>query len=210
MPRGEWRSSATKTCDVCGREYGPSRTERPSQWARRSKCSQACSVRARSLKAWERRPERTCPICQETFRSSVNVKYKATCGKRECRDRYRREIAAPRLAEQMRAAYASGARKPAKGVSPREQMLWAALRDAGWVWRLRWFDAFGCFELDFALPERKLNVEIDGEEHGWTRRRSADEARDAELVRRGWTIVRITNAEVDAGPADVVARILNL
>lgn len=107
----------------------------------------------------------------------------------------------------MRKDYASGKRKPARGVSEREEVLWESLRGGGWYWRMRWFDDFGCFELDFCLPERKVNVEIDGPEHQHRRRRELDEIRDAELRRRGWRILRIPNDEVDADPAAVLERV---
>jgi very-short-patch-repair endonuclease len=75
---------------------------------------------------------------------------------------------------------------------------------------VRWSDANGRTEMDFADFGRRINVEIDGAEHTVARRRTADEERDAELVRLGWTVYRFTNDEVDADAAGVAARILAL
>lgn len=136
------------------------------------------------------------------------MRYQVTCGKDECRRRHRIEVQAPAQAAQMREDYASGKRKPSRGVSPREEALWPRLSALGWQWRLRWFDADGSFELDFALPDRKLNVEIDGPEHGHRRRRELDYDRDLILNDRGWRILRIPNDDVDADPAAVLAKIV--
>lgn len=73
---------------------------------------------------------------------------------------------------------------------------------------MRWTDAWGSFELDFAKPHEHLNVEIDGPEHAWGKRGKRDTARDAELTRRGWRILRVSNDEVDADPEAAAKRIL--
>jgi ribonuclease HI len=111
------------------------------------------------------------------------------------------------MGERMKADYASGKRKRIEGISPREKALWPFLVDQDWAWRLRWTDAWGTFELDFADPDRKLNVEIDGVEHREPRGRARDELRDAELERRGWRVLRVSNEDVDASPEEVAARI---
>lgn len=197
-----------KTCEFCGSEFSRPSNQRGQIWATRRFCSGRCARKARVVPIKEQRPSRECVICEREFRSAPSST-QATCGDLRCKQAYKRGIAAKRLSERMRADYASGKRTPAQGVSPREQLLWPHLRDRGWVWRLRWFDAWGCFELDFALPDRKLNVEIDGEEHGWKTRGDADRARDEELLRRGWRIFRIANREVDESVEGVLARVLS-
>lgn len=62
--------------------------------------------------------------------------------------------------------------------------------------------------MDFALNEEKINVEIDGREHYHPKRKARDDKRDVELQRRGWRILRVTNAAVDASPEAVVEEIL--
>jgi very-short-patch-repair endonuclease len=87
-------------------------------------------------------------------------------------------------------------------------MLCPLLLQKGWVYRLAWHDHWGGIELDFALIDKKLNVELDGSEHAITRVRKLDEVRDAELTRRGWKILRIPNADVDESPEKVARKIL--
>lgn len=197
----------SKVCQMCGTTFFQPENQRGKLWEARVYCSVACVHKARSAKAYAARPERTCPICGEAFRSSQPIARVTTCGKATCKRRYRHEIAAPKQAEKMRAAYASGTRLPASGISARELALWPSLQEDGWSWRMRWFDAWGCFELDFSLPDRKINVEIDGPEHTTGSRKQSDVARDAELERRGWRILRIPNADVDRSPEDVLALI---
>jgi very-short-patch-repair endonuclease len=200
----------SKTCQMCGRDFPRPANQRGEAWRQRQYCSMACVHRARSAKAWEERPQRTCPICKIVFRSSTPAAHRVTCGKPECKTRYAQDVLGPQRSAMMKAAYARGERPKVRGISPREEILWPLLSPHGWEWRHRWFDAAGCFELDFSIWDRKLNVEIDGPEHAQSRRRGLDAVRDAELQRRGWTVVRITNAEVDADPDGVARRILSL
>ena len=50
----------------------------------------------------------------------------------------------------------------------------------------------GC--VDFACPERKLAIELDGGQHAF--REEADERRGMELARRGYRVIRFWNNEV--------------
>lgn len=49
----------------------------------------------------------------------------------------------------------------------------------------------GCYRLDFAHPEAKVNIEIDGEIHTRPYRRRNDELRDEHLRSLGWKVIRI-------------------
>lgn len=180
-------------------------------WEIRRFCSVECGNAAKREANAAARPSKPCAICGEPFSAPPSrLSRLSTCGKPECKSQYAKNVMAAKVSARATAAYASGSRVPTRGISQREAALWPLLRRHGWDWRHRWFDDWGCFEMDFADFARKINVEIDGPEHGWARRREADEARDAELQRRGWTIVRIPNAEVDADPAAVAQRILAL
>lgn len=199
----------TKPCEFCGVEFPRPRTYRGHQWADRKYCSRECAGKARTREAWDRRPVKTCPVCGVEFRvipSQVDVLH--TCGDQDCQRTYRRTVVARQISETHREAYRSGKRKPGRGISPRERALWPALAAEGWVWQLKWYEWDRCFEMDFAVPARKLNVEIDGEEHRYRRRRSLDVERDAELERRSWRILRIPNEDVDRDPAGALDRIL--
>lgn len=195
-----------KLCQMCGVVFTRPTNQRGKIWASRKYCSVACVNKARSVKAWEALPVRTCPICETEFRSPI--RNQATCGADECKQRYKREIAGPKVAAAAREAYAAGTRAPVHGVSVREELLRPSLEPLGWSWRLKWYDAWGCFEIDFALQDEKIGVEIDGVEHYHPKRNARDAKRDAELVHRGWRILRVTNAEVDADPKAVASRIL--
>ena len=208
-PRGTRKYDySPKKCEICGRTFERQKHDRGSTWAKRRFCSRTCANEDRRRKYWNARPERTCPICGEKFRTKHKLKFAVTCGKDVCKRRYKLEVAAPKTAAAMRAAYASGERPKVRGISPREQILWPLLISHGWEWRHRWFDEWGCFELDFSKYHERLAVEIDGPEHHWPKHREKDEIRDAELIRRGWKILRIPNSEVDASPEDVAKRIL--
>jgi very-short-patch-repair endonuclease len=194
-----------RTCIQCGDAFPQKYGERPGVFKRRRFCTLECYRAYRDEHA--RRDERVCPICGDSFivrHVSHNI---VTCGKPECRIRYRNEVAAKKRSETMKRQYASGERQLA-GV--RERALWPFLAPKGWHWHERWTDDFGAFELDFCLPDKKLNVEIDGIEHTRekSRRVPMDAKRDAELTRRGWRILRIPNADVDESPEKVARKIL--
>jgi len=188
-----------KICEHCGREFTkPPHLSRPN-WPKRRFCTAVCFHAAIANPA-------ECPICGTIFKRQSGQQ--VTCKARECITRYRVEVAGPAASVRMREDYAAGKRKRAAGISPRELALWPALGALGWVWRLRWIELAMEFELDFSLPDRKLNVEIDGPEHRWVKRRTLDDARDAELGARGWRILRIPNEDVDTDPGAVVERIV--
>jgi very-short-patch-repair endonuclease len=200
-----WRrvDRPAKICEECGSEYWPHR----GSYEKQRFCSRQCAKITYSREArakWEQKP---CAVCGEIFgvRPGWNV---ATCRKPECKTTYHQTVIASKLSERARADYASGKRKPARGYSETEELVWELLRKLGWVWRLKWKEDGGWVEMDLAHMDRKLNVELDGREHFFPKRKARDQARDAKLTARGWKILRIPNAEVDASPEDVARRIL--
>jgi very-short-patch-repair endonuclease len=200
------RGSETKPCEGCGAEMRWPTNYSARQWAAKRFCSRQCAGGAMRAATAERRGDRRCTICNSEI-ASRHPSAK-TCGSPECRAEHRRTISGPAATVRMKADYASGKRKRVQGISPREKALWPLLGPQGWLWRLRWFEWDDlAFELDFANPDRKLNVEIDGVEHREPRGRARDELRDAELERRGWRVLRVSNDEVDASPEGVAARI---
>jgi len=53
------------------------------------------------------------------------------------------------------------------------------------------------FIADFALPDRKIIIEVDGERwHGEKKKIRKDKFRDYMLKRDGWTIIRIKEKEI--------------
>jgi len=53
-----------------------------------------------------------------------------------------------------------------------------------------------CYKLDFADPEKKLVVEVDGASHNSIERKDADAKKTAWLSERGWKVLRVSNAQV--------------
>lgn len=62
-------------------------------------------------------------------------------------------------------------------------------------------------ELDFAWPEVRLNIEIDGGEHDLPSRRLKDAERDERLMRAGWTVFRIPPTFLEAGLDIAITRV---
>jgi hypothetical protein len=94
--------------------------------------------------------------------------------------------------------------------SPPESWLLLALFDAGLPvpvpqFPILTFAGFEKYRLDFAWPELRVAVEYDGYE-AHEDRRDRDEARDADLRRRGWVVIR---ADVDdlRDPSRVIAAV---
>ncbi|GLR40744.1 hypothetical protein GCM10007880_12600 [Mesorhizobium amorphae] len=50
--------------------------------------------------------------------------------------------------------------------------------------------------VDFACPEKKLVVEVDGSQHAEADAVVADEARTARLEQDGWTVLRFWNDDI--------------
>lgn len=205
--RSDRATPPTKVCAVCGQIFARSSSYPRKQWETKRYCSIQCAGTAQRQSTDLRRPPGPCPVCGQTFRKRYEAQ--RTCGAVECRDEYRRTVTGPQASERIRADYAAGRRQPPEGKSRREKTLWEFLAPLGWAWQLRWTDERGHFELDFALIDERLNVEVDGVEHREPRGRARDELRDAALMAAGWRILRIGNHRVDADPQGVLDEILN-
>ena len=88
-----------------------------------------------------------------------------------------------------------------------ERKLWFALRDR----RLGGFkfvrqEAVGPFIVDFICRERKLVIEVDGGQHAES---AKDAARDAQLAREGYRVMRFWNNDVLANREGVLVTILD-
>jgi very-short-patch-repair endonuclease len=64
--------------------------------------------------------------------------------------------------------------------------------------------------VDFACPEHKLVIEIDGPSHTFDQAIACDEVRDQVLFGLGWTVLRFTNEDVLNNLDDVCAHILRV
>lgn len=64
--------------------------------------------------------------------------------------------------------------------------------------------------VDFACPEHKLVVEIDGPSHTFDQRIERDQVRDQTLAALGWMVLRFTNEDVLNDLDDVCIHILRV
>lgn len=90
--------------------------------------------------------------------------------------------------------------------SPPEGVLWSRLRGkklAGIKFRRQ--HPIGPFVVDFCCVEAMLVVELDSIYH--TYQRDSDAARDAELRRRGYEVMRITAGDLATNKAGVLSTI---
>ena len=87
------------------------------------------------------------------------------------------------------------ARRLRRDETPAEKALWRHLRDRqleGFKFRRQ--QPIGHYVVDFFCPRAKLVVEVDGDTHAESARHDAD--RTGWLSRRGYRVVRFTNADV--------------
>lgn len=89
--------------------------------------------------------------------------------------------------------------------TPTEEALWRELRGGklGAVVRRQY--VVGRYIADFAVPARRLVIEVDGVYHA--ARRVADARRDRELGRRGWRVLRLPAELVAQDLGEAVARV---
>lgn len=96
----------------------------------------------------------------------------------------------------MKKASVQTARLLRKQSTAEERRLWQHLRNqkmGGMKFRRQ--HPFGPYLLDFLCAEKKVNIELDGGQHGGPEQRKQDEDRDAFLVSQGVKTVRIWNLE---------------
>ena len=78
-----------------------------------------------------------------------------------------------------------------------EQLLWRWLRDRRFsAYKFRRQHPMGAHTLDFYCPEAKLNIELDGSQHGHPDHASADAERDHWLEQRGIKVLRYWNGRL--------------
>jgi very-short-patch-repair endonuclease len=86
------------------------------------------------------------------------------------------------------------ARKLRRDATEVEQLLWQALRASGLPWKLRRQHPIGRRIVDFASPQFKPAIELDGGRHD--SRAAADARRTAEIAEHGYRVIRFWNNEV--------------
>jgi very-short-patch-repair endonuclease len=86
------------------------------------------------------------------------------------------------------------ARRLRRDATDVESRLWRALREKCPQWKFRRQHPIGKRVVDFACPERRLAIELDGGQHA--EQSEADELRSAELAQSGYRVIRFWNADV--------------
>lgn len=119
-----------------------------------------------------------------------------------CREKSR-QLRNQHISEVAKQMYKSGERIASKEgwqnaprISPEELALLPWMNTHGWVPQYKVLTGAtntlpSTFWLDFALPDRKLYVEIDGTVHRLPERQAKDARRDAMLADLGWQGLRI-------------------
>ena len=97
------------------------------------------------------------------------------------------------------------ARRLRRDATAAERVLWRALRELALPVRVRRQHPIGRYIGDFAVPARKLVIEIDGGQHA--RAVARDNARSRELAARGWRVIRFWNGDVTGNLAGVLETI---
>ncbi len=86
-----------------------------------------------------------------------------------------------------------------------EHILWRALRERIPLYKFRRQHPIGNRIADFACPEKKLVIELDGSQH--IDELAADEKRTEELAARGYRVIRFWNNDVTENLASVLETI---
>src|SRR4051794_16098739 len=78
-----------------------------------------------------------------------------------------------------------------------ERLLWKWLRDRRFSdYKFRRQHPFRGYILDFFCLEAWLNIELDGNGHGYPEQRAKDAARDADLEKKGIKVLRFWNSRL--------------
>jgi len=91
-----------------------------------------------------------------------------------------------------------------------EVILWQALRQRPEGLKFRRQFPIGPITTDFACLERRLIVEVDGDQHGMGDQPRRDLARDISLRREGFVVMRISARDVLKDLDSVIAGIVAL
>ena len=95
-----------------------------------------------------------------------------------------------------------------------EVLLWQALRKRPEGLKFRRQFPVGPITTDFACLERRLIIEVDGEQHGMGDHPQRDAARDLSLQRDGFVVMRIAARDVlkdlDGVVSGIIARCIEV
>jgi very-short-patch-repair endonuclease len=91
-----------------------------------------------------------------------------------------------------------------------EFRLWTRLRNRQFGdLRFRRQAPLGAYIVDFLCLERRLLVEVDGDQHGFPKHETADAKRDEWLRKEGFVVLRFTNRDAMSDSTGVCETILS-
>lgn len=131
-----------------------------------------------------------------------------------CKPEVRQKISEIRKKEYEDGVNKCGWLGPQKFPTDSEKAIYAGMIKMGFVWNLHILTGqpvggrlAANYHLDFGHEELKLCVEIDGNSHRGTKRKSRDQRKDDFLKSQGWIVVRYTNKQVLSNPANIIKEI---
>jgi very-short-patch-repair endonuclease len=77
-----------------------------------------------------------------------------------------------------------------------ERLFWSEIRNQKLGYKFRRQHQIGKYYADFACVEKRVVVELDGEQHARPKDLNYDSIRTDFIKANGWTIIRIPNADV--------------
>ena len=98
----------------------------------------------------------------------------------------------------------ANAKQLRKSMTDAETVLWTHLKKGINGFKIRRQHPIGLYIADFYCHKSKLIIEIDGSIHNEPGIKEADNARQKELERWGYTIIRFTNQEVTEKIEEVI------
>jgi hypothetical protein len=206
-----------KRCEHCGRLYTRPPRCAPKRWIRQRFCSWSCLHGSRKgMPSWRkgrRGPRHPCRICGAPTAYGLSIRRLAglvACDRPACRAASR-ELKNARSRATFLARYGgrplpwrTGGWRAARAVSREEHGLRDWFEARGWIAQHELF----WYRLDFALPERKWYIEIDGSSHDDRAIRARDARRDQAIAALGWRGLRVSAKLVreDLHAAEILIR----
>lgn len=86
------------------------------------------------------------------------------------------------------------ARHLRRSMTDAEQKLWKSFREIGLPYKVRRQHPIGNYVVDFAIPARRLVIEVDGGQHAMGTEKDA--LRTKVLNERGYRVIRFWNNEI--------------
>lgn len=215
-------------CVICGKAFTQTRREASGLY-----CSKRCSQKGNGINS-RQRIEKTCIVCGKTFEVYPSLNHVEHCSN-ACADKTRsvahtgprnpfwarvemhceicgktclvKRCLIGRFRACSRRCAALIGQKQQPRISSIERIMAAQFEKA----RLSPVPQFilGHYSLDFAFPDHRVAVEVDGTYwHSLPKSKRVDAAKNSYLRNRGWLLVRLPEADVKRDPVACLRRVL--